>query len=240
MGGTFYGKPSEKENKAERVGIFQRLKNTDENIRPKNKPQNAETQTDDKNAEDEDIEEENAEDEYVEEKDIKDIIREYANKKLLSYYTNEDNNRVHIDGRKMYRALKELANGNITQDRLLNNYYNQLDDFVNTVVQLRKKNLSPRKKELKNFRDDVRTAINRLMNIPPLEGMGFKKSKKLGSGIKILTPKQMLTRLPKLLAQVEAGNNSQKLKNEIRQLLYSLYRSKKMNKTVYKNLMETV
>ena len=50
----------------------------------------------------------------------------------------------------------------------------------------------------------------------------------------------MLALLSILLAQVEAGNNSQKLKNEIRQLLYSLYRSKKMNKTVYKNLMETV
>ena len=90
LGGIFYGKPSEKENKAERVGIFQRLKNIDENIRPKNKPQNAETQTDDKNGEDEDIEEENVEDEYVEEKYIKDIIREYANKKLVSYYTNEE------------------------------------------------------------------------------------------------------------------------------------------------------
>ena len=79
----------------------------------------------------------------------------------------------------MYRALKEPANGNITQDRLLNNYYNQLDDFVNTVVQLRKKNFSPRQKELKKFRDDVRTATNRLMNIPPLEGMGLKNLKNL-------------------------------------------------------------
>ena len=46
-----------------------------------------------------------------------------------------------------------------------------------------------------------------------------------GQGIKILTPKQMLNRLPIALAQLQAGNNSKKLKNEIRQLLYSLYRS---------------
>ena len=45
-----------------------------------------------------------------------------------------------------------------------------------------------------------------------------------GKGLKILTPKQMLSRLPISLAQVKAGNNSEKLKNEIRQLLYSLYR----------------
>ena len=45
-----------------------------------------------------------------------------------------------------------------------------------------------------------------------------------GRGLKILTPQQMLTRLPISLAQLKAGNNSEKLKNEIRQLLYSLYR----------------
>ena len=51
-----------------------------------------------------------------------------------------------------------------------------------------------------------------------------------GKGIKILTPNQMLSRLPISLAQLQAGNNSEKLKNEIRQLLYSLYRSKNMTK----------
>ena len=47
-----------------------------------------------------------------------------------------------------------------------------------------------------------------------------------GQELKILTPQQMLSRLPISLAQLKAGNNSEKLKNEIRQLLYSLYRSK--------------
>ena len=48
----------------------------------------------------------------------------------------------------------------------------------------------------------------------------------VGTSLKILTNKQMLNRLPILLAQIQAGNNSSKLKNEIRQILYSLYRSK--------------
>ena len=56
----------------------------------------------------------------------------------------------------------------------------------------------------------------------------FNRQKKEGQGIKLLTPNQMLNRLPISLAQLEAGNNSNKLKNEIRQLLYSLYRSKNM------------
>ena len=54
----------------------------------------------------------------------------------------------------------------------------------------------------------------------------FNKQNQQGQGIKILTPNQMLGRLPITLAQLKAGNNSDKLKNEIRQLLYSLYRSK--------------
>ena len=58
--------------------------------------------------------------------------------------------------------------------------------------------------------------------------------------IKILTPQQMLTRLPILLAQIQAGNNSQKLKNEARQLLYSLCMSKMMRKTIYNTLIKRI
>ena len=47
-----------------------------------------------------------------------------------------------------------------------------------------------------------------------------------GTGLKILTPKQMLQRLPIALAQVKAGNNSESLLNEIRQIVYSLYHKK--------------
>ena len=61
-----------------------------------------------------------------------------------------------------------------------------------------------------------------------------------GKGSKILTPNQILSRLPISLAQLKAGNNSEKLKNEIRQLLYSLYRSKKLTKNVYKILVNII
>ena len=50
----------------------------------------------------------------------------------------------------------------------------------------------------------------------------------------------MLSRLPITLAQLKAGNNSEKLKNEMRQLLYSLYRSKKFTKQLYKSLIDTI
>ena len=48
----------------------------------------------------------------------------------------------------------------------------------------------------------------------------------------------MLQRLPVALAQVKAGNNSEKLLNEIRQIIYSLYQSKEITKKVYDNLMK--
>ena len=62
----------------------------------------------------------------------------------------------------------------------------------------------------------------------------------LGKGLKILTPNQMLSRLPISLAQLKAGNNSEKPKNEIRQLLYSLYRSKKITKQLYNSLVDII
>ena len=66
----------------------------------------------------------------------------------------------------------------------------------------------------------------------------FNKQNQQEQGPKILTPDQMLSRLPISLAQLKAGNNSQKLRNEIRQLLYSLYHSKKLTKQLYKSLID--
>ena len=71
-------------------------------------------------------------------------------------------------------------------------------------------------------------------------GSGNLVSKAKDSGLKILTDKQMLNCLPILLAQIQAGNSSIKLKNEIRQILYLLYRSKVLTKTVYNNLIKSI
>ena len=67
--------------------------------------------------------------------------------------------------------------------------------------------------------------------------LDFNKQNQEGKGLKILTPNQMLSRLPITLAQSKAGNNSNKLKNEIRQLYYSLYHSKNMTEQIYKSLI---
>ena len=68
----------------------------------------------------------------------------------------------------------------------------------------------------------------------------FNNKIQSGQGLKILTPSQMLSRLPISLAQLKAENDSEKLKNEISQLLYSLYRSKKLTKNIYKSLVDII
>ena len=68
----------------------------------------------------------------------------------------------------------------------------------------------------------------------------YNSENQLGLGLKMLTPNQMLSRLPISLAQLKAGNNSEKLKNEIRQILYSLHRSKKLTKQLHKSLIDII
>ena len=63
---------------------------------------------------------------------------------------------------------------------------------------------------------------------------------KKGTGLKILTPKQMLQRLSITLAQVKAGNTSENLLNEIRQIIYSLYPANEITKKVHKNIIKSI
>ena len=81
--------------------------------------------------------------------------------------------------------------------------------------------------------------LNYFLNTNELAESNFSNDVE-GKGLKILTPNQMLSRLPISLAQLKAGNNSEKLKNEIRQLLHSLYRSKKLTKQLYKSLVDII
>ena len=90
------------------------------------------------------------------------------------------------------------------------------------------KNMSKRERKTKKP-NNVVTVVKKIHD--------FSEHAQKRQGIKILTPQQMLSRLPISLAQLQAGNNSSKLKNEIRQLLYSLYRSKNITEQIYKSLV---
>ena len=79
-----------------------------------------------------------------------------------------------------------------------------------------------------------------MSNLESEESAAEQRINKKGQGLEMLTPNQMPSRLPIALAQLNAGNNSEKLKNEIRQLLYFLYRSKKLTKQMCKSLIDII
>ena len=81
---------------------------------------------------------------------------------------------------------------------------------------------------------------NHRNDMPPLETEEDATQRQQGQGLKMLTPQQMITRFPIVLAPLKAGNNSQKLKNEIRKFLNCLYRSKNLSKTIYNSLMSAI
>ena len=105
------------------------------------------------------------------------------------------------------------------------------------------------KSSLINFKKDIENAskydVNKIEEMNKIANIAerilyLNNDDQKASGLKILTPNQMLSRLPISLAQLKAANNSGKLKNEIRQLLYSWYRSKKLTKQIYKNLINII
>ena len=110
-------------------------------------------------------------------------------------------------------------------NRLVTMIKSKLDDLKNQI-----EDMDNEEKEIEDP-DKIRDIVERIL--------GFNDLNQKGQGLKILTPDQILSRLPITLAQLKAGNNSE-LKNEIRELFYSLCRSKKLTKTLYNNLINTI
>ena len=113
---------------------------------------------------------------------------------------------------------------------------NENNELVNVIksglIDLKDETEKMSKEEIENEKPDKILKV-----VEEILDFNNKFQKQQGSGLNILTPNQMLSRLPIVLAQLKAGNNSEELKNEIRQIFYSLYRSKKLTKQFYKILV---
>ena len=97
------------------------------------------------------------------------------------------------------------------------------------------------KEKIKNMSKEERKIENPELIVKNVEMiLKFNKQNQEGKDLKILTPNQMLRRLPITVARLKAGNNYQKLKNEMKKLLYSLYCSKNMTKQVYNTLIKNI
>ena len=145
---------------------------------------------------------------------------------------------------KRIRAFgNEIRNNDIDMDTANIEQMNltmHIKDFANKT--------KPRDPELKKLKKEV---LDSALALLQGRGMVYKafqsgifprpeESQQEGEGLKILTPNQMLKRLPIALAQIKAGNNSESLLNEIRQIVYSLYRSKEITKKVYNKVIKSI
>ena len=141
-------------------------------------------------------------------------------------------------GNEIRNNIISLDTANIEQANLLSH----INDFMKT---------KPRDPEKKKLRADVLNSVTSLVQerevvLKAFQSGIFHKLEESQEGkgtnerLKILTPNQMLKRLPVALAQVKAGNNSESLLNEIRHIVYSLYRSKEFTKKVCNNIINSI
>ena len=196
----------------------------------------------------------------------KKITEGFKNKIFLIHYDEEESFMDKIEEEKNIRDENGLIDYNRLlrvigfKDREINDELVRkhflAQDLGNLVKKLQKSINNPEKNKiqvglindgLKDLKEEIKLMSeqeketenpNEIVNL--VENILEFNRQQQGQGLKILTPSQMLSRLPNSLAQLKAGNNSEKLKNEIRQLLYSLYRSKKLTKQLYKSLIDII
>ena len=142
---------------------------------------------------------------------------------------------IHTYGNDIRNNVTSLSAVNLEQVNLLAH----IQDF--------EKNTKPQDPEQKKLKSDVLNSVCAFLKGRELIYNAFRsrifhrlEKSQNGEGLKILIPNQMLKRLPIALAQVKAGNNSESLLNEIRQIVYSLYRSKEITKNVYNNIINSI
>ena len=175
--------------------------------------------------------------------------------KLIKYFITKINNGVINNKNKARNKFRELKQ-KVTNDRLRQDLIKYLERYLfgEEYEESIAERVKAGRQNKETDRDTQRTFAPQDSSInlddftygenydeldeedrEPLRNMNEE-----GKGLKILTYKQMLNRLSILLAQIQAGNNSKKLKNELRQILYSLYRSKALTKTAYNNLIKVI
>ena len=142
---------------------------------------------------------------------------------------------IRTYGNDIRNNVTSLKEANLEQANLMAHLY----DFT--------KNTKPQNLEQKKMKSDVLNSVSALAEGREVIFNAFRsgifhrlEESQEGKGLKILTPNQMLKRLPIALAQIKAGNNSESLLNEIRQIVYSLYRSKEITKLVYNNIINSI
>ena len=148
--------------------------------------------------------------------------------------------------RKEQNINNEFFKAYFTDYQSPSNMYKKLRETKSAVNEVRADSIKKVVSKLKRIieyatKDDALKTEEKEKIIDIVERiLFFNQLNQSGQGLKILTPNQMLSRLPISLAQLKARNIFEKLKKEIRQLLYSLYKSKKLTKNIYKSFVDII
>ena len=121
-----------------------------------------------------------------------------------------------------------------------NEFLNKLSNIKIGIKTTEQKEVINNLEKLNNSRGEVIIFFRDYIEMLSDANYDAKQNEAKGTGLKILTTKQMLQRLPIALAQVKAGNNSESLLNEITKIVYSLYQSKQITKKVYNNIIKSI
>ena len=163
---------------------------------------------------------------------------DYNNLNYVVFSSGDEYNFNNLDDPLTF--LNNIKKGKISLNEAIEqqqNYYNYLN-----IIRIGNKN-DNQKKVLANA-NILYNARNSAIKLTQDYGSMILEAKRLakqkGTGLTILTPNQMLKRLPIALAQIKADNNSESLLNEIRQIVYSLYRSKEITKKVYNYIIKSI
>ena len=168
--------------------------------------------------------------------EIDKFLEKYEDKYVnISYGDKGDKNK--FDPENITKSLKKLHNKFINPSEFNEEYNKFVDNIVKFEDYKSEKepgSVSSNQKKMRRYARDLKDVVD-LYNLK-----SDSDTSKKGEGLKILNNKQMLNRLLILVAKIGAGKNSIKLKNEARQILYWLYRSKLLTKTVYNNLIKYI
>ena len=144
---------------------------------------------------------------------------------------------------KKIRGFGNQIRNNIIDMSMANDEQDQLIRYINKLKSKKK----PHNVDSNKLKEDVLNSERVLLKGREMVYKAFEsgiflkpEEVKKGTGLKILTTKQMLQRLSIALAQIKAGNNSESLLNEINYIVYSMYKSKEITKKLYKNIIKSI
>ena len=179
--------------------------------------------------------------------EVQELSREIDSKNLHNNFTTKSSGSINfIRFKGPFSLFKKIRDGDISLEMVEEDQ----EKFKRELCQIKSGNPIHKSemqlytiRNVKNLYDLRQKIIDLFNNYSKIKSQSIYRSKQNeieGKGLKILTPKQMLQRLPIALVQVKAGNNSESILNKIRQIVYTLYQSKQTTKKVYNNIIKSI